>query len=82
MRFTSIALALALTSAALTACAGPVEVMSASTDAVTVRHTADAGGSAQTEAVNRCAQYNKRAQLRNTQDDGNGRKVAIYNCIP
>ncbi len=82
MRLASIALALALTSAALTACAGPVEVIGANTDSVSIRHTADAAGSAQTEAVNRCAQYNKRAQLRTTHDDSNGRKLAIYNCIP
>jgi hypothetical protein len=81
MRTTSIALALALTSLTLAACAGPVQVVGANTDSVTLRHSADAGGAAQNEAVNRCAQYNKRAQLRTTHDD-NGQKLTIYNCIP
>jgi hypothetical protein len=82
MRFLPPAIAVATLSLGLAACAGPVEVVSASTDAVTVRHTADSGGEAERQAVNNCSRFGKRARLRsNHSEQGGGQVFTIYDCV-
>jgi uncharacterized protein YcfL len=67
---------------ALAACHGPVNVVSASSDAVVVRHTPDAGYAAEDQAQRYCAQYNKKARLRSTASEPTNEQLTIYDCVP
>jgi hypothetical protein len=67
-------------SIALTACAGGLKVESASSDAVTIRHSADRDASAQ--ATHECQNFGKKARLRSTHSDATSDQLSIYDCVP
>jgi hypothetical protein len=66
----------------LAACAGPMEVVSANPQVITIRHTPDAGYQAQSEAQRYCGQYNKTAHWRTTQTEPTNQELTIYDCVP
>jgi len=66
----------------LAACAGPVEVVSANPQVITIRHTPDAGYASQSEAQRYCAQYNKTAHWRSTASEPTNQELSIYDCVP
>lgn len=66
---------------ALAGCGNSVEMVSAGSDGVTLRHLAGYEGSATNEANNQCNVYGKKARLRSSHDDS-GRRFAIYDCVP
>jgi len=66
----------------LVACNGPVDVVSASSDAVTIRHTPDSGAEAADDAAKACSQYNKKARWRSTSAEPTNQQFTIYDCVP
>ena len=64
------------------ACAGPVEVVSANPQVITIRHTADAGYRAEQEAQRYCRQYAKIAHWRSTSSEPTNQQFTIYDCVP
>ncbi len=66
----------------LTACSGPVEVVSADSQAVTIRHSPDAGYEASEEAQEACGQYHKLARERSTHHESTNQDFSIYDCVP
>lgn len=66
----------------LAACAGPVEVVSANSQTITLRHTPDAGYKASDEAQRYCRQYNKIARWRSTSPEPTNQEFTIYDCVP
>ena len=64
------------------ACAGPVEVVSANSQVVTIRHTPDAAHKANDEAQRYCQQYNKMAHWRSTTSEPTSQEFTIYDCVP
>jgi hypothetical protein len=83
MRLMFLMISLALIALGITACAGSVQVVSASSDAVMLKHTADSSGAAAREAENLCGNYSKKARFRTSHDDmGGGQRQSIYDCVP
>ncbi len=74
-----VVLAVAL---ALGACAGPVEVVSANPQVITIRHTADARYQSDSEAQRYCGQYNKTAHWRTSTSEPTNQELTIYDCMP
>jgi hypothetical protein len=67
---------------ALAACGGRMQVVSANSDAVTIRHTADAAGAAEREALNQCQRYGKKERLRSHHTDSTTETFSIWDCVP
>jgi len=67
---------------ALAACHGHMQVVSASSDAVTIRHTPDAGGEAQRQALSECQRYGKKDRLRSSHSEGTNETFTIWDCVP
>lgn len=67
---------------AVAACHGTVNVVSANSDTVTIRHTPSTGGEAANEAERYCAQYNKKARLRSSAPEPTNEQYTIYDCVP
>ena len=68
--------------AGLAACNGPVNVVSVSSDAVTIRHTADSANQAADYAARYCSQYNKKAHWRSSSAEPTSQQFTIYDCVP
>jgi hypothetical protein len=68
-------------SLALASCAGGSRVESASSDAVTVRHSVDSGSDASSQATRECQNFGKKARLRSTHSDSTSSQVSIYDCV-
>ena len=66
----------------LAACAGPVEVVSANSQVVTLRHSADAGYKAEHYAQDYCHRYNKVAHWRSSTPEPTNQEFTIYDCVP
>jgi hypothetical protein len=66
----------------LAACAGPIEVVSANSQVVTIRHTPDAGYASEDYAQKYCGQYNKMAHWRSTASEPTNQELSIYDCVP
>ena len=66
----------------LAACAGPIEVVSANSQAVTIRHTPDANYASESEAQKLCGQYNKMAHWRSSAAEPTNQELTIYDCVP
>ena len=66
---------------ALAACAGGSHVESASSDAVTVRHSVDSGSDAGSQALTECQKFGKKARLRSTHSDSTTDQLSIYDCV-
>ncbi len=66
----------------LAACAGPVEVVSANPQVITIRHTPDARYQADSEAQRYCGQYNKTAHWRSSSGEPTNQDYSIYDCVP
>lgn len=66
----------------LAGCAGPIQVVSANPQVVTIRHTADAGYKAEDYAQRYCRQYNKVAHWRTTTSEPTNQELSIYDCVP
>jgi hypothetical protein len=74
--------AAALLATGLAACAGGMNVQSASTDAVTIEHSVDRKSDATAQAEQLCGNYGKRARFRVSHDQPqNGYQYSIYDCI-
>lgn len=83
MRMRAVAVAgYAAAAVGLAACAGPVEVVSANPQVITIRHTADAGHRAEQEAQRYCRQYAKIAHWRSTTSEPTNQQFTIYDCVP
>lgn len=83
MRLLFLMISIALIALGITACAGGVQVVSATSDSVMLKHTADAGGQAAREADNQCSNFAKKARLRASHDArGGGQRESIYDCVP
>jgi hypothetical protein len=84
MRMLFLMISLALIALGITACAGGVQVVAATSDSVMLKHSADASGQAAREAENQCSSFAKKARLRSTHDDpgGAGPRQSIYDCVP
>ena len=83
MRLVFLMISIALIALGLTACAGGVQVVSASSDAVMLKHSSDSGGEAARQAQDVCNNYGKKARFRTTHDDmGGGQRQTIYDCVP
>src|SRR3954466_8525061 len=54
---------------ALAACHGQMQVVSASSDAVTIRHTPDAGSAAERQAWAECQRFGKKERLRSSHSE-------------
>jgi len=67
---------------ALGACAGPVEVVSANPQVITIRHTPDARYQSDSEAQRYCGQYNKTAHWRTSTAEPTNQELTIYDCMP
>ena len=67
---------------ALAACAGPVEVVSANPQVITIRHTPDARYQSDSEAQRYCGQYNKTAHWRTSSSEPTNQDLSIYDCVP
>ena len=67
---------------ALGACAGPVEVVSANPQVITIRHTPDARYQSDSEAQRYCGQYNKTAHWRTSNSEPTNQQLTIYDCVP
>lgn len=78
MKSLAVAMGAAL---ALSACAGNVNVTSAGSDGVTVRHAAGYESYASAEANDQCNVFGKKARLRSSHSEG-GDRFAIYDCVP
>jgi ABC-type glycerol-3-phosphate transport system substrate-binding protein len=65
---------------ALASCAGGMRVESASSDAVTIRHSPDRDASAQ--ALRECQNFGKKARLRSNHSDATTDQLSIYDCVP
>lgn len=68
--------------AALAACHGNMQVVSANSDAVTIRHTPDAGGAAERQALNECQRYGKKEKLRSSHSEATNESLTIWDCVP
>jgi hypothetical protein len=66
----------------LAACAGPIEVVSANPQVITIRHTPDANYASESEAQRYCGQYNKTAHWRTTSAEPTNQELSIYDCVP
>ena len=83
MRERSIRIAVVLAAlTGLAACHGPVNVVSVSSDAVTIRHTTDSANQAADYAARYCSQYNKKAHLRSSSAEPTNEQFTIYDCVP
>ena len=80
-RLRLIALA-GLSAAALAGCHGQMQVVSANSDAVTIRHTPDAGGAAERQALAECQRYGKKERLRSTHSESTNESFTIWDCVP
>lgn len=80
-RFVQVGLVLA-SMIGLAACAGPIEVVSANSQAVTIRHTPDSGYQSDSTAQQYCGQYNKAAHWRSTAAEPTNQELSIYDCVP
>ena len=67
---------------ALASCAGGSHVESASSDAVTVRHSVDSSSEAQAQATHECQNFGKKARLRSNHTDSTTDQLSIYDCVP
>jgi hypothetical protein len=72
----------ALTTASLAACAGSMSVVSASSDAVTIRHAPDRAGDADRQANSECDRFGKKGRLRSRHPESTNETFAIFDCIP
>ncbi|MBV8534510.1 MAG: hypothetical protein JO128_02895 [Alphaproteobacteria bacterium] len=70
------------TALALGACAGPVEVVSANPQVITIRHSPDARYQSDSEAQRYCGQYNKAAHWRTSNSEPTNQQLTIYDCVP
>ena len=68
--------------AGLAACQGPVNVVSVSSDAVTIRHTPDSANTAADYAARYCSQYNKKSRWRSSSSEPTNEELTIYDCVP
>ncbi len=68
--------------AGLAACHGPVNVVSVSSDAVTIRHTPDSANVATDYANRYCSQYGKKAHWRSSSSEPTNESLTIYDCVP
>jgi hypothetical protein len=68
-----------LSTLALASCAGGMRVESASSDAVTIRHSVDRN--ADSEATTQCQNFGKKARLRSTHSDSTTEQLSIYDCV-
>jgi len=66
----------------LAACAGPVDVVSANPQVITIRHTPDARYQSDSEAQKYCGQYNKTAHWRTSSSEPTNQELSIYDCVP
>jgi hypothetical protein len=67
---------------ALAACAGGSHVESASSDAITVRHSVDSSSDAASQAAKECQNFGKKARLRSSHSDATTDQLSIYDCVP
>ena len=74
--------ALALIGVGVAACAGPVETVSASSDATMMRYSAGSESDAARKANDNCNQYGKKARWRSNHPDASPQTTAIYDCVP
>lgn len=74
--------ALTLIGVGLIACAGPVETVSASSDATMMRYSAGSESDAAKRANDNCNQYGKKARQRSSHPEGDTRTTTIYDCVP
>jgi hypothetical protein len=83
MRLFFLMVSIALIALGVTACAGGVQVVSATSDSVMLKHSADSGGEAGRRAESECNNFSKKARFRTTHDDmGGGQRQTIYDCVP
>jgi len=83
MRLFFLMVSIALIALGVTACAGGVQVVSATSDSVMLKHSADSGGEAGRRAESECSNFSKKARFRTTHDDmGGGQRQTIYDCVP
>ncbi len=81
MRALSVGLCVA-SAIALAGCSGPVEVVSANSQVVTLRHSPDAGYKASDYAQRYCQQYGKVAHWRSSSGEPTNQEYSIYDCVP
>lgn len=72
----------ALATVSLAACAGGMNVESASSDSVTIRNSPDRAGDAATQANSECDKFGKKARLRSTHSESANNNLTIFDCIP
>jgi hypothetical protein len=80
-KISSLALA-GFAALALASCAGGSHVESASSDAVTVRHSTDSSSDALAQATHECQNFGKKARLRSSHSDATTQQLSIYDCVP
>jgi ABC-type glycerol-3-phosphate transport system substrate-binding protein len=72
----------AFASLVLAACAGGLHVVSASSDAVTIRHSPDRNSDAESRAMTECQNFGKKARLRSSHSDASTERFSIFDCVP
>ena len=70
-----------LAAASLAGCAGGMNVESANSDTVTIRHSPDRGGDAEDKANSECDKFGKKAHLRSQHSDSRNESLAIFDCV-